>query len=80
MSPQGVILVPLDGSDLAGKALRVAVELPRRTGAALRLVHVHAPITAEPIHVEGVLFRGRVNSSRLVVGGAHAGMLVGALT
>jgi nucleotide-binding universal stress UspA family protein len=54
MNAQGVILVPLDGSDLAEQALPAAVELARRTGTALRLVHVHVPITADPIHVEGL--------------------------
>jgi nucleotide-binding universal stress UspA family protein len=54
MSPGDLILVPLDGSDLAERAVPVAVGLARRTGAALRLVHVHIPITADPIHVEGL--------------------------
>jgi nucleotide-binding universal stress UspA family protein len=54
MTLQGLILVPLDGSDLAEKALPVAAELARRTGASLRLVHVHVPIAADPIYVEGL--------------------------
>jgi nucleotide-binding universal stress UspA family protein len=51
---QGPILVLLDGSSVAEQALPVAAELARRTGAALRLVHVHTPIAADPIHVEGL--------------------------
>jgi nucleotide-binding universal stress UspA family protein len=54
MSLQGPVLVPLDGSELAERAVPVAVELVRRGGAELRLVHVHTAITAEPIHVEGL--------------------------
>jgi nucleotide-binding universal stress UspA family protein len=54
MSPQGPILVPLDGSELAERAVPVAAELARRAGAELLLAHVHAPLTADPIHVEGL--------------------------
>ena len=54
MGPRDVILVPLDGSDLAERALTVAAELARRGGSALRLVHVHLPVAANPIHVEGL--------------------------
>jgi nucleotide-binding universal stress UspA family protein len=54
MSPRDVILVPLDGSDLAERALTVAADLARRHGSALRLVHVHLPLTADPIYVEGL--------------------------
>jgi len=38
------IVVPLDGSSLANAALPHAVELARRTSAALHLVRVHIPI------------------------------------
>jgi nucleotide-binding universal stress UspA family protein len=54
MTVQGLILVPFDGSDLAEKAAPVAVEVARRTGAALRLLHVHVPLPADPIYVEGL--------------------------
>jgi len=48
------ILVPLDGSPLSEHALSVACELARRSGALLRLVHVHVVYTAAPIYVEGM--------------------------
>ena len=54
MSPRDVILVPLDGSDLAERTLTVAAALARRRGSALRLVHVHQRVAADPIHVEGL--------------------------
>lgn len=50
----GRILVPLDGSLLAEGALPVAAELSRRSGATVELVHVHVPISPDPIHVEGL--------------------------
>ena len=37
------ILVPLDGSSFGDYALPTAIELARRTGATLELVHVHRP-------------------------------------
>src|SRR5687767_10674814 len=37
------ILVPLDGSAFGEHALPLAVSLARRLGAALQIVHVHAP-------------------------------------
>jgi nucleotide-binding universal stress UspA family protein len=54
MSALGAIFVPLDGSDLAERAVPVAAELARKSGAALRLVHVHVPMPTEPIYVEGL--------------------------
>ncbi len=48
------IIVPLDGSELAERAVPVAAYLARRAGADLRLLHVHVPIPAQPIHVEGL--------------------------
>jgi nucleotide-binding universal stress UspA family protein len=54
MTLHGPILVPLDGSDLAERAVPVAAELARRAGVELRLVHVHDPVAAEPIYVEGL--------------------------
>jgi len=48
------ILVPLDGSPLSEYALPVASDIARRSGAALRLVHVHMPATPAPIYVEGL--------------------------
>jgi len=50
----GRILVPLDGSALAERALPVAAELSRLAGAPVELVHVHVPISPDPIHVEGL--------------------------
>lgn len=37
------LLVPLDGSDFGEQALPLALSLARRFGAALHVVHVHAP-------------------------------------
>src|SRR5690348_12241411 len=37
------LLVPLDGSDFGEHALPLALSLARRLGAALQVVHVHAP-------------------------------------
>jgi nucleotide-binding universal stress UspA family protein len=54
MSLHGPILVPLDGSDLAERAVPVAAALAHRAAAELLLVHVHVPISAHPIHVEGL--------------------------
>jgi nucleotide-binding universal stress UspA family protein len=54
MSAREVILLPLDGSELAEQALATAVALARRRGFALRLVHVHSPHAVDPIHVEGL--------------------------
>jgi nucleotide-binding universal stress UspA family protein len=48
------ILVPLDGSPLSEYALPVASDIARRSGAALRLVHVHMRATSDPIYVEGL--------------------------
>ena len=47
------ILVPLDGSLLSEYALPVACDIARRSGAALRLVHVHMRATWNPIYIEG---------------------------
>jgi nucleotide-binding universal stress UspA family protein len=49
-----LILVPLDGSAFAERAVPVATELARRTGAGVRLVHVHMRVTADPIYVDGL--------------------------
>jgi nucleotide-binding universal stress UspA family protein len=54
MSWPGPIVVPLDGSELAERAVPVAAELARRARAEVRLVHVHVPLAAEPIYVEGL--------------------------
>jgi nucleotide-binding universal stress UspA family protein len=48
------ILVPLDGSPLSEYALPAACDIARRSGAALRLVHVHMRTTPDPIYVEGL--------------------------
>jgi nucleotide-binding universal stress UspA family protein len=49
-----LILVPLDGSRVAERAVTVAAALARRLGGALRLVHVHLRVAADPINVEGL--------------------------
>jgi nucleotide-binding universal stress UspA family protein len=54
ISRHGPIVVPLDGSELAERAVPVAAELARRAGAELRLVHAHHPMATEPIYVEGL--------------------------
>jgi nucleotide-binding universal stress UspA family protein len=54
MNDEGPVIVPLDGSTLAESALPVAVELARLARAELLLVHVHVPLTPEPIYVEGL--------------------------
>jgi len=38
------ILVPLDGSALAERAIPVACQLARRTGGAVHLARAHVPI------------------------------------
>jgi nucleotide-binding universal stress UspA family protein len=48
------ILVPLDGSPVSEHALLVACDLARRSGALLRLAHVHVMYIAAPIYVEGL--------------------------
>jgi nucleotide-binding universal stress UspA family protein len=48
------ILVPLDGSPASEHALPIACDLARRSGALLRLAHVHIVYTAAPIYVEGM--------------------------
>jgi nucleotide-binding universal stress UspA family protein len=48
------ILVPLDGSSLSEYALPVACDIARRSGAALRLVHVHMRATPDPLYVPGL--------------------------
>lgn len=50
----GPFLVPLDGSELAERAVPVAAELARRAGAGLLLAHVHARLAADPIHIQGM--------------------------
>ena len=50
------ILVPLDGSALAERAIPVACELARRTGGAVHLVRAHVPIAVVGATAEGALF------------------------
>ena len=63
------ILVPLDGSPLSEQALPVACELACRSRATLRLVHVHVPVTATPIHIDGMPV---VDENLQSLGKAHA--------
>lgn len=46
------ILVPLDGSDLAEQALRVATARAQRAGAELHLVSVHQPVPVSSLPAE----------------------------
>lgn len=48
------LLVPLDGSSLSERALPVACEIARRSGATLHLCHVATQTSAAPILVEGL--------------------------
>lgn len=48
------ILVPLDGALISEQSLPIACELARRSGALLRLVHVHQVASAAPISMEGL--------------------------
>lgn len=50
------ILVPLDGSALAERAIPVACDLARRTGGAVHLVRAHVPITVVGATAEGAIF------------------------
>lgn len=50
------ILVPLDGSALAERAIPMACELARRTGGAVHLVRAHVPIAVIGATAEGALF------------------------
>lgn len=49
-----VILVPLDGSPEAERAVGLAARLARASGATLNLVHVHTPATLDPISIAGL--------------------------
>jgi nucleotide-binding universal stress UspA family protein len=48
------ILAPVDGSPLSEYALPTACDIARRSGATLRLAHVHRSATPDLIYVEGV--------------------------
>src|SRR6187402_3413353 len=48
LSMYQTILVPVDGSEFSARALPVAVELARRTGATLHLALVHDPSSYIP--------------------------------
>jgi nucleotide-binding universal stress UspA family protein len=49
-----VILVPLDGSPEAERAVGLAARLARASSATLNLVHVHTPATLDPISIAGM--------------------------
>jgi nucleotide-binding universal stress UspA family protein len=49
------LLVPLDGSTLAERALPVAFDLARRTGGEVHLVRAHAPLAIIGATAEGVV-------------------------
>lgn len=48
------LLVPLDGSPAAERAVGLAARLARTGGATLNLVHVHTPAVLDPISIAGM--------------------------
>lgn len=50
------ILVPLDGSALAERALPIAADIARRSGGAVHLVRAHIPIAVVGATAEGAIF------------------------
>jgi nucleotide-binding universal stress UspA family protein len=48
------ILVPLDGSSTSEYVLPIACDIARRSGATLRLAHVHVRTAPDPIYIEGL--------------------------
>lgn len=50
------ILVPLDGSALAERALPIACDIARRTGGAVHVVRAHVPIAVVAAAPEGAIF------------------------
>ena len=50
------ILVPLDGSTLAERALPIAADIARRSGGAVHLVRAHIPIAVVGATGEGAIF------------------------
>lgn len=49
------ILVPLDGSTFGEQALPIAQSVARRTGAALRLIHVYVPFSERYLEDKAIL-------------------------
>lgn len=49
------ILVPLDGSSLAERALPIALDIARRAGGAVHLVRAHVPLAIVGATAEGVI-------------------------
>jgi len=63
------ILVPLDGSPFAEHALPLALNLARRAGAALRLVHVYSPtalVYPELYPVDGDSFECEIKTGQRI--------------
>lgn len=50
------ILVPLDGSALAERALPIAADIARRAGGSVHLVRAHVPIAVVGATAEGAIF------------------------
>lgn len=50
------ILVPLDGSALAERALPIAADIARRSGGTVHLVRAHVPIAVVGATAEGAIF------------------------
>jgi len=65
------ILVPLDGSAFAERALPIATELGRRHGASLRLVTVHDPKRAYVTSPELMAAIDEANADALAEAGAY---------
>jgi len=53
----GSILVPVDGSKLAERALSIAIPLAEQHGARLVLLHAHEPVVATHLVAAGALLR-----------------------
>ncbi len=60
------LLVPLDGSALAERALPVAFDLARRTGGAVHLVRAHAPLAIIGATAEGVITQDMLATDELL--------------
>lgn len=66
------LLVPLDGSTLAERALPVAFDLARRTGGEVHLVRAHAPLAIIGATAEGVVTQDMLAGDDLLRGRAQA--------
>jgi nucleotide-binding universal stress UspA family protein len=60
------ILVPLDGSPLAERALPIALDIARRTAGTVHLVRAHSPLALVGAAGEGVLTQDMLQSDELL--------------